>query len=183
MKGSPIRQEYLEKALKWISNRDGIKIEQYIADHQNDPNANELWIYFKNVIDWVKLTFPVYRKEMKGVDWGPLYDENKDKLLDAKHLEEEIQRLILDDDVTKVSGIYPYLLTGKEKYLSIRSFTDSQKRKAYTKAGGICAKCGKHFEIDEIETDHIKPWSEGGKTTLENCQILCKNCNRTKSNI
>src|SRR5688572_23942301 len=118
--GSPIRQEILETALSWISKGE---IEKYMSVHQHDPNANELWMYFKNVIEWVKLTFTVYRKEMKGVNWGALYDEFKDEILDTNKLEQEIQALMMDDDVTKKKGIYPYVLTRDEKHLNIRTFT------------------------------------------------------------
>ena len=86
-----------------------------------------------------------------------------------------------DDDVTKKSGIYPYIITRNKKYLNIRSFTDKMKREAYEKQKGVCPKCKKHFEIEEMEADHIKPWHEGGKTTAENCQMLCKQDNRIKS--
>jgi 5-methylcytosine-specific restriction endonuclease McrA len=86
-----------------------------------------------------------------------------------------------DEDVTKKSGIYEYVLTRNEKYLSIRAFTDKQKRESYERQKGICTKCAKHFEIGEMEADHITPWHSGGKTTPENCQMLCKNDNRTKS--
>ncbi len=176
--GSSIRQEYLETAIDWISNGN---IEQYMAENQHKPNANELWLYFQSVINWTKTTFPNYRKEMKGVSFGTLYNEFKDKGLDFKKLEEEITRLMQDEDVTKKSGIYEYVLTRNEKFLNIRAFTDKQKREVYEKQKGICAKCGEHFEIEEMEADHITPWHEGGKTNSENCQMLCKNCNRTKS--
>ena len=86
-----------------------------------------------------------------------------------------------DDDVTKKSGIYLYILTDKEKYLSIRAFSDNEKRKAYERQGNICPRCKKEFEIEEMEADHIKPWHEGGKTISENCQMLCKEDNRRKS--
>ena len=181
--GSPIRQEYLEKAIEWISY-DLIaddKIAQYMADNQHKPNANELWLYFQAVIAWVKATFPQYRKEMKGLDFGSLYNEFKDAELDANALEIEISKLMQDDDVTKRSGIYAYVLTRKEKHLSVRAFTATQKRIAYEKQKGICSACEAHFEIDAMEADHITPWHEGGKTLPENCQMLCKNCNRTKS--
>lgn len=176
--GSPIRQEILETALKWISKGE---IEEYMSKHQHDPNANELWTYFKNVIDWVKLTFIVYRKEMKGIDWGSLYDKFKDKILDTRKLEQRIKELMMDDEVQNKKGIYPYILTNNEKYLNIRTFTESQKREAYEKQSGICKICGKHFELSEMEADHITPWISGGKTILENCQMLCKECNRRKS--
>ena len=101
--------------------------------------------------------------------------------MNADKLEKEIAKLILDDDVNKKSGIYPYTLTRNEKYLSIRSFTDSMKQKVYEKQKGICIKCRKYFEINEMEADHITPWHEGGKTIEENCQMLCKECNRRKS--
>lgn len=176
--GSPIRQEILQTAIGWISNGE---IEKYMSIHQHDPNANELWTYYRNVIEWVKLTFPTYRKEMKGIDWGSLYDKFKGEMFDVKKLEKEIQTLMMDDDVTSKKGIYPYVLTRAEKHLNIRAFTESQKRAAYEKQKGVCKRCGKHFEFNEMEADHIKPWSKGGKTSPENCQMLCLQCNREKS--
>ncbi|HEX9722300.1 MAG TPA: DUF262 domain-containing protein [Candidatus Paceibacterota bacterium] len=176
--GSPIRQEYLETALSWIN--DG-KIEDYMAKHQHDENADELWNYFQNVIAWARANFTNYRREMNSVQWGELYNEFKDKKLNADKLETEIAELMQDEDVTKKSGIYPYVLTRQEKYLNIRSFTDKMKREAYERQKGVCIKCEERFDIEEMEADHIKPWHEGGKTTAENCQMLCKQDNRTKS--
>ncbi len=86
----------------------------------------------------------------------------------------------MDEDVTKKSGIYAYLLTGKEKHLNIRAFTANQKREVYEKHGGLCAECGEHFELKEMEADHITPWVEGGKTIANNCQLLCIEHNRAK---
>jgi 5-methylcytosine-specific restriction endonuclease McrA len=86
-----------------------------------------------------------------------------------------------DNDVTKKKGVYEYLLTGNEKYLNIRAFTDSDKRTMYERQSGICSLCKVAFEISEMEADHITPWSQGGKTDLANGQMICKNCNRTKS--
>jgi len=176
--GSPIRQEYLETALSWIN--DG-KIEDYMAKHQHDANANELWNYFQNVIAWVRVTFTNYRREMNNVQWGELYNKFKDKKLNADKIEAGIKELMQDEDVTKKSGIYPYVLTRQERYLSIRAFTEKMKREAYEKQKGICVKCKKHFEIEEMEADHTTPWHEGGKTISKNCQMLCKQDNRTKS--
>ena len=87
-----------------------------------------------------------------------------------------------DDDVTAKKGIYEYLLSGNEKYLNIRAFTQSMKRETYEKQAGICPVCKQYFEIEQMEADHITPWCEGGKTGSENCQMLCKECNRRKSN-
>ena len=178
MKGSPIRQELLETVLFWINNG---KIEEYMSKHQHDNDAEDLWQYFIKVIEWVRETFPVYRKEMKGLDWGILYNQFKSKKLDPKKLEKQISKLMQDDDVTNQKGIYSYVLTGDEKYLSIRAFTDKQKRKAYERQKGICPKCKKHFKIEEMDGDHIKLWSEGGKTIDENCQMLCRDDHREKS--
>ena len=183
LNGSTIRQDFLETALRWISNRDGIEIEDYMAEHQHDSDANELWVYYQAVIDWVKRLFPIYRREMKGIDWGILYNEYKDQSYNSDKLEEKVKELMMDDDVTKKSGIYAYLITGQEKHLSIRAFSDNQKREAYEKQNGICPNCKEHFEIEEMEADHITPWHDGGKTTSDNCQMLCKECNRRKSGI
>ncbi len=176
--GSPIRQEILETALDWISKGE---IKEYMSTHQHAPNANELWTYYRNVIEWIKLTFTTYRKEMKGLNWGSLYDKYKDEVFDAKKLEKEIQTLMMDDEVTAKKGIYPYVLTRNEKYLNIRAFTESQKREAYEKQKGVCPVCKKKWKIEEMEADHITPWHEGGKTSAKNCQMLCKDDNRRKS--
>ena len=133
------------------------------------------------MINWVQVVFPKYRKEMKGIQWGILYNEFKDQMFDSVKLEAEVSKLMQDEDVTKKSGIYSYVLTRNEKYLSIRAFTPNQKREAYERQEGVCVKCGNHFELNEMEADHITPWHEGGKTTAENCQMLCKHDNRIKS--
>lgn len=172
------RQGYLETALNWIS---GGQIAPYMAAHQHDQNANELWTYFQNVINWASLTFTNYRREMRGVEWGPIYNQFKEKKLDTAKLETEIARLMQDEDVTKKSGIYDYVLTGKERSLSIRAFTENMKREAFERQKGICPACNKPFTFDGMEADHITPWHEGGKTIAENCQMLCKADNRTKS--
>jgi predicted restriction endonuclease len=178
--GEPIRQDYLETALKWINNGE---IESYMAAHQHCPNANELFSYFLKVIDWVEMTFVKYRKEMKGQDWGTLYNNYQNIVVDTAELENEIAKLMADDDVSNKRGVYPYVPTRQEKYLSIRIFDNRMKRSAYEKQKGICKKCGKKFEIEQMEADHITPWSKGGKTVAENCQMLCRECNRRKSDV
>jgi len=182
LSGSANRQEYLETAISWISEG---KIEDYMSKNQHEPNANDLWLYFQSVINWVKVVFPKYRKEMKGVPWGELYNKYNKKKYDSSKLEKIIEKLMMDDDVTNKKGIYSYLLTNDEKHLSIRAFTESQKRAAYENQKGICPLCKgdnkkKKWEYEEMEGDHITPWSEGGKTSPENLQMLCKECNRRK---
>jgi hypothetical protein len=189
--GKPIRQDYLETALKWISNGS---IDDYMSQHQHDPNANELWTYFRNVIHWAEATFTTYRSEMKGIPWGPLYNSFRDELYDTDDLERQVTELMQDPDVTSRKGIYSYILTRDEKHLSIRQFNTSERRAAYERQKGKCyygARCRtpgnangeRVFTIKEMEADHITPWSKGGKTIAENCQMLCVECNRHKSNV
>lgn len=177
MTGSPIRQDYLETAIDWISKGN---INVYMLNHQNDPNANELWLYFQAVIHWVEAVFPNYRREMKGIAWGELYNAYHTQPSDSIKLEEEIARLMQDDEVTKKKGIYWYVLTGEEKYLNIRGFSQNQKRELFEKQKGVCSICKKEFLFEEMEADHITSWHEGGKTTIENGQMLCKEDNRRK---
>nr|WP_314807230.1 DUF262 domain-containing protein [uncultured Selenomonas sp.] len=182
--GPANRQKDLETALKWISSRDDIEIEDYMSKHQHDTNCNELWLYFQAVISWVKATFPTYRgKLMKGLEWGIYYNKYGTNAYDPKKLETRIAELLDDDDVSYQKGIYEYLLDGQEKHLNIRAFSEKMARTAYERQKGICTKCKKHFEIEQMQADHIKPWSKGGKTAAENCQMLCADCNRKKSNI
>jgi len=178
LNGTAIRQEYLETAIDWIS---GGNIESYMSEHQHDHTANELWSYFQSVITWVNSTFPEYRKEMKGIKWGDLFNCFKSKNLDPIALEKEIACLMQNDDVDNKKGIYTYVLTREEKHLNIRTFSENMKREAYEKQNGNCKNCGKHFKYEEMEGDHIDPWHSGGKTNADNCQMLCKSCNRRKS--
>ncbi|MEE0996024.1 MAG: DUF262 domain-containing protein [Paludibacteraceae bacterium] len=175
--GSPIRQDYLETAIDWISKGN---IEVYMGNHQHDPTAIELWNYFSGVINWVKATFSKYRKEMKGVAWGPLYDKFGKSPLNPKELEEKVSKLMMDSDVQKKSGIYAYVLDGDERHLGIRLFDENTKREIYEKQQGVCPLCKKKFDIVQMEADHITPWKEGGRTVAENCQMLCRECNRRK---
>ena len=174
----------MEKVISWKvgSNKDE-DIEKYMEHQKRNriKNADELWGYFSAVIDWVDMKFPKYRKEMKGVEWGLLYNQYKDRELDANELEIKIAALMKDSEVQKKSGIYEYVLSGDERRLNLRAFDDNTKREAYEEQGGICKICGNKFEIEQMEADHITPWSEGGKTVRENCQMLCRDCNRRKS--
>lgn len=179
--GNPIRQELLETAIGWYSGKEDSLICNYMAKHQNDVDATGLWGYFQNVITWVKTLFPKYRKEMKGVDWGMLYNIYHEGSYSASKLEEVVARLMADEDVTKKSGIYYYVFDGKESHLSVRDFDARDKRTVYEKQKGICPLCGKHFDIVQMQGDHILPWSKGGKTTLDNLQMLCIDCNLSKS--
>ncbi len=183
--GSPVRQELLELALNWLSNGSP---RSYMAAHQHDKGAIELWNYFSSVINWAKATFPVVRKELKGVAWGELYNKFKDDDLDPVELEKRLAELMQDEDVSRKAGIYTYLLTGQERYLSLRAFSDKVKREAFTKQEGICASATcpektRIFKLDEMEADHLDPWHAGGKSVLANCRMLCKACNRRKGGI
>lgn len=183
IKGSPIRQEYLETVLNWISNGN---IAEYMAIHQHDENANELWLYFKSIIDWVDLLFgeKYYRKEMLGLDWGALYRKYRNNHYDAESLEVDVKMLMEDEEVTDKRGIYEYVLSGKDeniaKRLSRRTFSNTDKRTVYERQNGICKCCGKEYKFNEMVGDHIVPWWRGGKTVIENLQMLCIKCNSGK---
>ena len=182
MNCKPIRQEYFETALYWIADKQGITLEQYMAKHQHDTDADELWQYFQDVIHWTdKLFGRKYKKEMKSVQWGLLYNQYRDTTLTATAIGAEVAQLMRDSDVEKKSGIFPYIFDHDIRHLGIRTFDDNTRREIYEKQDGICPLCGKHFEIEQMEADHITPWVEGGRTIASNCQMLCRDCNRRKS--
>ena len=177
VKGEVKRQDYLATALEWLEPGCA---EGYMAVHQTDPNAASLWLHFTQVVHWVKAVFPKVRKEMKGVDWGALWRAHHGETLDADRLEAEVARLMADSDVQRKSGIYAYVLDGDERHLNLRAFDANTRRTVYERQAGKCAVCGKAFAIEAMHADHRTPWSKGGQTVLENCQMLCAECNLRK---
>ena len=185
--GSPIRQDFFKKALEWMAEhetRNG-KLQSavgYMAIHQHDKNAIPLWTYFQNVLNWAISTFNMkkFKIIMKGVDWALFYDKYHEQPLDIKVMEDRISDLIGDDEIQKPNGIIPYVLTGDERYLDLRTFKDKVKKAIWEKQNHKCAICGKEFDFEFMEGDHIKPWREGGRTDIKNCQMLCRQCNRSK---
>jgi len=181
-----VRQGILERALKWIGDKYGCTIEQYMADHQNDTNADELWDYYRSVIDWANSVFPnqdsARVRLMKGLEWGKFFNAYSQKDLNSEELEKRIVELIADEEVESKKGIYEYLLTGNERTLNLRAFEDKDRHRKYAEQAGVCPVCGEHYEYGEMEADHIVPWSRGGKTEYSNLQMLCRQDNNLKSN-
>lgn len=179
MKGEAIRQEYLETAIGWLNSGN---VDGYMADHQHDTNANELWLYFQGVVAWVRSTFPKKRSPMKGLPWGDLYNKFGKAALDPTLLEARVSSLLEDDEVQRKSGIYAYVLDGDERHLGLRAFPEKEKLAAFERQKGVCPVCGKTFTYGEMAGDHIVPWSKGGKTVPENLQMLCSFDNNAKGN-
>ena len=182
--GTPIRQDFLKVALEWIAEhetRSGHRqsVVGYMSDHQHDPNANNLWSYFQTVLNWAITNFDMkkFKKIMKGLDWAWLYDKYGSETLDTAALGQRISTLMR---VQKQSGIIPFVLTGDERYLDLRAFPEDIKLAVWEKQNHICPICGKEFDFEFMEGDHITPWREGGRTVIENCQMLCRECNRRK---
>lgn len=185
--GSPIRQEFFKKALDWMAAHETRygkpqTIVGYMSEHQHDLNAGPLWTYFQRVLHWTMDTFNMkkFKKIMKGLDWAKFYDEYHEKSLDIKDMEQRIVDCLSDDEIQKPQGIIPYVLTGEERYLDLRAFPEKIKLAVWEQQGHKCTLCGKEFDIEFMEADHITPWCDGGRTVLENCQVLCRECNRRK---
>lgn len=185
--GTPIRQDFLKKALEWMADhetRDGHRQSAvgYMSAHQHDPNANNLWQYFQTVLNWAMNNFDMkrFKKIMKGLDWALLYDKYHTETLDTVEMGRRISELMRDSEILRQSGIIPYVLTGDEHYLDLRAFPEDIKLAVWEQQGHLCAVCGKEFDFEFMEGDHITPWRDGGRTVVENCQMLCRECNRRK---
>lgn len=185
--GTPIRQDFFKKALEWMADHETRNGKPqtavgYMSAHQHDLSAGPLWSYFQNVLNWAISTFNIkkFKKIMKGIDWAKFYDEFHEQALDINDMEKRIADLIGDDEIQKQLGIIPYVLTGDEHYLDLRSFPEKIKLSVWEKQQHKCAMCGKEFDIELMEGDHITPWRDKGRTVIENCQMLCRECNRRK---
>lgn len=157
-----------------------------MAQHKSDADADELWQYFQDVIHWSEKIFPKYYADMKGLDWCHLYNIYHNHTYNSATMNAEVKRLHEDEDVQKTKGIYEFLLCRDDdpfagRFLNLRAFDKRDKLAAYSRQNGICPVCKEYFDFSAMEGDHIKPWSKGGHTTPDNCQMLCKSCNGKKA--
>ena len=192
VKGDPNRQELLERALKWISEEKGIVIDEYMAQHRSNDDADELWQYWQDIIRWVQKIFPTYHNQMKGLDWGGFYSTYRKNKYNSTKLNVDIDNLLQDDEIKSAKGIWQYELTkdyepNATRYLHLRTFSDADKHKKYKEQNGICPICkaeglDKTWKLSEMEGDHVIPWSKGGKTEYSNLEMLCKKHNESKGN-
>jgi len=197
IKGSANRQDFLERALDWVSNGD---IGSYMSSHRNDTTINELKAYFNAVIDWTSTVFTDVLPEMRGLEWGRLYETYHSQSYDPRMMADDVRKLAADEYVTNLKGIIEYLLGGStdKKLLALRLFDDKTKRVAYNKqtqeakatGESNCPLCAigdnpnknRIYELKEMDADHVSAWSKGGDTSADNCQMLCTTHNRAKGN-
>lgn len=195
--GSANRQEFLECALNWVSKDN---IGDYMSKHRKDKNIDELKKYFNTVIDWVSSVFTDIENEMRGLEWGRLYEEYHKKSYNPTKISAEVHNLYGDPYIKNRKGIFEYILGGSKdtRLLDVRVFDDATKRSVYeaqtviAKKKGIsnCSHCvmghdankKKIWSFDEMEADHVSAWSKGGATSIKNCEMLCKTHNRAKGN-
>jgi hypothetical protein len=197
IRGSANRQDFLAAALDWVSKGD---IGAYMSAHRTEKNINGLKNHFNSVIDWVSTVFTDVLPEMRGLEWGRLYEEYHGKSYNAAKMSAAVNELAADDAVQNNRGIFEYLLGGGQhrELLQIRVFDPKTKRAAYTKqtqaakaksksncplcAGGDNANKARIYAFDEMDADHVTAWSNGGDSSAENCEMLCVTHNRAKGN-
>ena len=187
VKGDPVRQEYLETVLRWITDGTSDGIEDYMATHQHDEDAKPLWDYYRKVIDWIHGVFGEQEQEgMKGNNWGKWYRLFEDQKYDREQMILDVKELLKNAFVSNNKGVYPYLLSRRHpdyrKYLSLRVFKRNIKEAVWKEQEKLCARCGKGpMKQVEMEADHIKRWVDAGPTIQNNCQMLCKTCHNDKT--
>ena len=184
MSGNRERQDHLERIIQWkIGSAKDDAIRQFMAEHQMKPSAENLWNYFVSLDEWISHLFD-HDQSMKSVDWGKLYTEYSRNEYDSIYVKSRQDALLKDDEVTDNKGVYEYILSGetKESLLNLRKFPNRIREKFHKKQDGKCAYCLKEIKLHQAHADHITPWSAGGKTEEDNCQILCRDCNLSKSN-
>ena len=195
--GTTNRQDYMERALEWVSRGD---IETYMSSHRFDKTINEVKVYFNSVIDWVSSVFCEVESEMRGLEWGRLYETYHHQAYNPKEVLNKVKELYADSYVKNRKGIFEYVLGGckDSKLLEIRVFDDATKKSVYSrqtadaKGKGIsnCPYCAmgndnnrvKIWALKDMDADHVTAWSKGGATDISNCQMLCKSHNRAKGN-
>ena len=197
IKGSPNRQDVWERALEWVSKDN---VGDYMSGHRTAQSIDEVKTYFNSVMGWVSGVFIGVESEMRGLDWGTLYETYHKQPYDPAAISEEVRKLYGDPFVKKRAGVFEYVLGGSRetKLLEVRVFDDATKKVVYEKqtaaattngtsncplcAFGDNANKGKIWKLTEMDADHVAAWSKGGKTSSENCEMLCITHNRAKGN-
>jgi len=197
IKGSATRQEFLEHAFAWVSKGN---IGEYMSRHRHDANINELKTYFNCVIDWVSTVFKDIETEMKGLEWGRLYEEYHKKSYNPIKVSEQVKQLYADPYIKNRKGVFEFILGGSldTKLLEVRVFDEATKKSVYTKQTSEAVKASisncplcalghdsnktKIWNLIEMDADHVTAWSKGGATVIQNCEMLCKTHNRAKGN-
>lgn len=197
IKGSANRQDFLERALDWVSKGD---IGGYMSDHRTKGNISELKAYFNDVIDWVSSVFKDVEKEMQGLEWGRIYELYHSKSYDPATVSVDVKRLYGDPYVKNRRGVFEFILGGIQDYklLDVRVFDDATKRSVYATQTTVaeadntsnCPLCAvghganksKIWKFAEMDADHVSAWSKGGGSLSKNCQMLCITHNRAKGN-
>jgi hypothetical protein len=200
IKGSANRQDFLRRALQWVSKDDPGGIGGYMSAHRYDKNIHELKTYFNSVIDWVSTVFEHVKKEMQGLEWGALYERYHAQSCDPKKVSADVKRLYADPYVKMRRGVFEFILGGEQetKLLEVRVFDDTTKQSVYEKQTSVaeakgtsnCPLCavghdankGRIYKLDEMDADHVSAWSKGGDSSVKNCQMLCVTHNRAKGN-
>ena len=195
--GSANRQDFLERALEWVSKG---KIDDYMSRDRFDTNIKELKNYFNSVIDWVSAVFVDVESEMRGLEWGRLYEQYHHHPYNPQKVSEEVKTLYGDPYIKNRKGVFEYILGGSTdtKLLDVRVFDEATKKAIYTKQksdaelNGIsnCPLCAlgheankiKIWSLTDMDADHVAAWSKGGATDSKNCQMLCRTHNRAKGN-
>ena len=198
--GAVNRQDYLERALQWVSRGKAKEVREYMSQHRHDTNIDELKTYFTAVIDWIGSVFTDIESEMRGLEWGRLYEEYHTQPYNPTEVAEQVRELYGDPFVKNRKGIFEYVLGGQQdkRLLDIRVFDEATKRKVYRqqtdkaqeRGESNCPLCAlgheanrtKIWKMSEMDADHVAAWSKGGATTADNCQMLCKTHNRAKGN-
>ena len=195
--GSANRQDFLERALEWVSKDN---VGDYMSRHRFDTNITELKNYFTSVIDWVSTVFTDVESEMKGLEWGRLYETYRKQPYNSKTISEQVKNLYADPYIKNRKGVFEYILGGSTdtKLLEVRVFDEATKKSTYAiqtaeaekKGISNCSFCAighdanktKIWKIAEMDADHVTAWSKGGATVTKNCEMLCKSHNRAKGN-
>ena len=181
--GTLNRQDFLKKALEWMAEHEtrcGHRqtLVGYMAAHQHDADADALWNYYQKTLNWAIANFDMkkFKGIMKGLDWALWYDQYGTAKLDTTDLNQRIAVLMRDSEIQRQQGIIPFVLTGDEHYLNLKTFPDDIKHEAWERQKHICPVCQREFDFEFMVGTHITPWRKGGRTVAENCRMLCREC-------
>jgi 5-methylcytosine-specific restriction endonuclease McrA len=163
--------------------RAGLRItrKQNLSEKELFENIEEVWVKLGRQPLYEEIKIPISKYSPKPYEnrFGTWRKALESFIEYINSIKDEIQEAQVSDKDEKGSDTDKAPIKHKTK----RNISSRLKVQVLMRDGNKCKLCGTIVTGENIHFDHIKPWSKGGETVLENLQVLCASHNLAKGNL